>query len=210
MALEPGRLERLRRARRGERERGQTARPRRSSTISRTCGIFNDRMELRFDPSGTCTIVAGTFSHGQAHATTFAQVVVGLAWRAVRKHPLRPGRHQPGVVRPRHLWLATRRWSAALEALRARRLVQQGQELRRALLEASPADIQFKDGRFAVVGTDKADGAGRGGEGRLRPAGCRRGLGRRPRRRAALRAEPPNFPNGCHIARSRSIPTPAP
>src|SRR5262249_47886631 len=28
-------------------------------------GVFNERMELRCDPSGTVTIVAGTFSHGQ-------------------------------------------------------------------------------------------------------------------------------------------------
>src|SRR5215472_9782529 len=30
-------------------------------------GIFNERMELRFDPSGELTIVAGTLSHGQGH-----------------------------------------------------------------------------------------------------------------------------------------------
>jgi carbon-monoxide dehydrogenase large subunit len=38
-------------------------------------GVFNDRMELRFDPSGAVTIVAGTFSHGQSHATTYGQCV---------------------------------------------------------------------------------------------------------------------------------------
>jgi carbon-monoxide dehydrogenase large subunit len=36
---------------------------------------MNDRMELRYDPGGTVTIVAGTFSHGQGHATTYAQMV---------------------------------------------------------------------------------------------------------------------------------------
>ena len=38
-------------------------------------GVFNERMELRFDPSGHLTIVAGTHSHGQGHATTYAQLV---------------------------------------------------------------------------------------------------------------------------------------
>ena len=37
-------------------------------------GIFNDRMELRFDPSGALTVYGGTHSHGQGHATVFAQV----------------------------------------------------------------------------------------------------------------------------------------
>jgi carbon-monoxide dehydrogenase large subunit len=32
-------------------------------------------MELRFDPSGEITIVAGTLSHGQGHETSYAQMV---------------------------------------------------------------------------------------------------------------------------------------
>src|SRR5271154_2634445 len=32
-------------------------------------GIFNERMEVRFDPSGELTILAGTLSHGQGHET---------------------------------------------------------------------------------------------------------------------------------------------
>jgi CO/xanthine dehydrogenase Mo-binding subunit len=32
-------------------------------------GIFNDRMDLRFDPSGALSIFGGTHSHGQGHAT---------------------------------------------------------------------------------------------------------------------------------------------
>src|SRR5437773_2468287 len=55
------------------------------------CGVFNDRMELRFDPSGNVPIVAGTLSHGPGHATTYAPTVparlgIGLeasgAWSA--------------------------------------------------------------------------------------------------------------------------------
>ena len=38
-------------------------------------GVFNDRMEIRFDPGGMVTIIAGTHSHGQGHATAFAQLV---------------------------------------------------------------------------------------------------------------------------------------
>src|SRR5262249_1696326 len=51
------------------------------------CGVFNDRMELRFDPSGNVTIVAGTFSHGQGHATTYAQMVsewLGVPFENIR------------------------------------------------------------------------------------------------------------------------------
>jgi hypothetical protein len=65
-------------------------------------GVFNERMELRFDPSGMVTIVAGTHSHGQGHATTYAQLGLGLA-RVPSRAPPGPGRHPMGLVRPRHL-----------------------------------------------------------------------------------------------------------
>ena len=38
-------------------------------------GVFNERMELRFDPQGELTILAGTLSHGQGHETSYAQMV---------------------------------------------------------------------------------------------------------------------------------------
>ena len=75
-----GRLGRLR----GRRAASETAGRRRGRGIAffiEQGGVFNDRMELRFDPAGTVTIVAGTFSHGQGHETTYAQMVVRLARR---------------------------------------------------------------------------------------------------------------------------------
>ncbi len=50
-------------------------------------GIFNDRMDLRFDPSGSISIIAGTHSHGQGHATVFAQLVhewLGVPFETIR------------------------------------------------------------------------------------------------------------------------------
>ena len=50
-------------------------------------GVFNERMELRFDPSGMVSIIAGTHSHGQGHATAFAQLVsewLGVPLDAIR------------------------------------------------------------------------------------------------------------------------------
>jgi hypothetical protein len=36
-------------------------------------GIFNDRMDIRFDPGGTVTVFGGTHSHGQGHILTSAK-----------------------------------------------------------------------------------------------------------------------------------------
>ena len=66
-------------------------------------GIFNDRMDIRFDPGGTVTVFAGTHSHGQGHATVFAQLVHEFLGVPFEQHPLRAGRHRAGAVRARHL-----------------------------------------------------------------------------------------------------------
>ncbi len=50
-------------------------------------GIFNERMELRFDPSGELTIIAGTLSHGQGHETSYAQMVAD--WLGVPEDKIR-------------------------------------------------------------------------------------------------------------------------
>jgi carbon-monoxide dehydrogenase large subunit len=71
-----------------------------------TAGYANERMEIRFDPDGAVTIVAGTHSHGQGHATTYAQMVaewLGVSFETIRfiqgdtdKVPFRP-RHLRGA-----------------------------------------------------------------------------------------------------------------
>ena len=60
-------------------------------------------MELRFDPGGTVTILAGTHSHGQGHATTYAQMVA--EWLGVPFDAIRFVQGDTGAVavRPRHL-----------------------------------------------------------------------------------------------------------
>ena len=50
-------------------------------------GIFNESMGIHFDPGGNATIIAGTHSHGQGHATAFAQLVsewLGVPFERIR------------------------------------------------------------------------------------------------------------------------------
>ena len=49
--------------------------------------ISNERMEIRFDPSGNVSILAGTFSHGQGHETLYAQLLsewLGISFNDIR------------------------------------------------------------------------------------------------------------------------------
>ena len=73
-------------ARRKESERRGKLRGRAVTPYIELGGVFNERMEIRFDPGGMVTIIAGTHSHGQGHATAFAQLVaewLGVPFEAI-------------------------------------------------------------------------------------------------------------------------------
>jgi carbon-monoxide dehydrogenase large subunit len=163
-----------------------------------TCGIFNDRMELRFDPSGSVTIVAGTFSHGQSHATTFAQMVsewLGVPFESIRF--IQGDTNQVSFGRGTYGSRTSSVGGGALKVAAAN-LVEKAKSLASHLMEASPADIQFENGRFTIVGTDKSmalvDVAKAAYAPMFLPPGFGVGL------EASGAADGiPNFPNGCHV-----------
>jgi aerobic carbon-monoxide dehydrogenase large subunit len=163
-------------------------------------GIFNDRMEVRFDPSGTCTIVAGTFSHGQSHATTFAQVVsdwLGIPFDSIRllqgdTNQVSFGR---GTYGSRSAVVGTGALRGACDIV-----INKGKGFAAHMLEAAVADIQFKDGKFEVAGTDKAVPLTEVAKFAYHPAGLPRELGVGLEGAGNFAPEPPSFPNGCHIA----------
>ena len=89
-------------------------------------------------------------------------------------------------------------------------IVEKAKPMAAHLLEAAAGDIEFKDGRFAIVGTDRVDGADRRRQGVLpADASCRRSSRSGSRPRARSPASRRTIPTAATSARSRSIPTPA-
>lgn len=118
--------------------------------------VFNERMELRCDPGGTVTIVAGTHSHGQGHATTFAQMVSD--WLGVPFESIRHVQGDTDAVPFGRGTYAARSAVLGGSALRlaADAVIDKARQMAGHLMEASPADIEFKDGQFRIAGTDRA------------------------------------------------------
>src|SRR3954453_19338224 len=110
-------------------------------------GIFNERMEIRFDPSGMVTIVAGTFSHGQSHATTFAQCV--SEWLGVPFENIRYIQGDTIQVSFGRGTYASRSAVVGTGALRgaADAIIEKGKGFAGFLMEASAKDIVFEEGR---------------------------------------------------------------
>jgi len=163
-------------------------------------GIFNDRMDLRFNPDGTLTILAGTHSHGQGHATVFAQLA--NEWLDV---PLDSIRYVQGDTAEVGMGRGTYGARSAVvggSALKAASdaVIAKGKMLAAALMEADAADIEFKDGHYRVVGTDKAIPiieVAKASYAPMGPIADKFGVGLDAS--GSFSPNPPSHPNGAHV-----------
>ncbi len=186
--------------RRAESEKRGRIRGRGISCYLEAATIFNERMEIRFNPAGTVSVVAGTFSHGQGHETVYAQMVaefLGVDFDAVR---LIQG--DTDAVSFGRGTYGSRSMSLGGGALRiaANRIIEKGTQIAAFMMEAAPADIEFKEGKFAVKGTDKAVPITAVAKRSYFPMGYPVHLGVGLEAVGEFDMGPGNFPNGCQIA----------
>jgi carbon-monoxide dehydrogenase large subunit len=161
-------------------------------------GVFNERMELRFDPGGTVAIVAGTFSHGQGHHTTYAQLVshwLGIPFDAIRF--VQGDTDQVPFGRGTYAARSSMLGGCALKAA-ADAIVEKAKPMAAALMEAAAGDVEFKDGQFRVVGTDKAMPMMEVAKAFYHRMGITDKFGVGLEASGTFATDPPNFPNGCH------------
>jgi carbon-monoxide dehydrogenase large subunit len=165
-------------------------------------GVFNDRMEIRFDPSGMVSIIAGTHSHGQGHATAFAQLVA--EWLGVPFEAINYIQGDTDKVAFGRGTFAARSSLVGGNALRnaADQVIARGRQMAAALMEAAPEDIEFKAGTYSVIGTDKRMSITDVARAFFAPAGpvLKFGLGLDGvGTYSGVPGGAPNYPNGCHV-----------
>ncbi|MEO1223416.1 MAG: xanthine dehydrogenase family protein molybdopterin-binding subunit [Pseudomonadota bacterium] len=112
--------------------------------------------KIRFNATGNVLVYTGSHSHGQGHETTFAQLIstylgvptdhVEIIHGDTEKTPM-----GMGTYGSRSLSVGG---SAIVKA--AEKIIAKGTKIAAHLLEASEADIEFKDGAFTVAGTDRS------------------------------------------------------
>ncbi|SDC43534.1 xanthine dehydrogenase, molybdenum binding subunit apoprotein [Cupriavidus sp. YR651] len=125
-----------------------------AGALGARAGLF-EVGEIRVHPTGTVTVFTGSHSHGQGHETTFAQIVadrLGIALDAVEIVHGDTGRvpFGMGTYGSRSLAVGGSAIMKALDKVEAK-----AKKIAAHLLEASDADIEFKDGVFRVAGTDR-------------------------------------------------------
>jgi carbon-monoxide dehydrogenase large subunit len=162
--------------------------------------IFNDRMDLRFDPSGQVTILAGTHSHGQGHATVYAQMV--SEWLGVPFENIRFIQGDTNEVPMGRGTYGSRSMMVGGNALKraSDQIVEKAKPMAAKMLEASAGDLEFKNGSFSVVGTDKSIALTNVAKAFYAPMFLPNDVGVGLESQGTFAAEPPCYPNGCHIA----------
>ena len=111
---------------------------------------------IRIHPTGSVTVFTGSHSHGQGHETTFAQLVVDQLGVPLDQVEIVHGDTGEipfgmGTYGSRSLAVGG---SAMVKAMD--KIIAKGKRIAAHLMEASVADIEFKDGAFRVAGTDKS------------------------------------------------------
>ena len=126
-----------------------------ANAIERAAAPGIEYAEVRFEPSGSATLMVGTKNQGQGHETMYRQIAherLGLSPDDLRvidgdTDAVAFGQGSAGsrsaVIGGTALWLA------------ADKVIAKGRRLAAHLLEAAEADVGFANGRFTIAGTDR-------------------------------------------------------
>ena len=117
-------------------------------------GLYESAV-VRVDPTGTISVFTGTHSHGQGHATTFAQIVADKLGVPLDSIDIVHGDTDRipfgmGTYGSRSLAVGGTAISKAVD-----KVIEKGKIIAAHMMEASETDLEFKDGKFTVAGTDK-------------------------------------------------------
>ncbi len=167
-------------------------------SLGARAGLY-ESANVRVHPTGSVSVFTGTHSHGQGHETTFAQIVADRLGIPIDKVEVVHGDTSKipfgmGTYGSRSLAVGGSAIAKALD-----KIVAKGRKIAAHLLEAGEDDVEFKDGKFVVAGTDRAKTIG---EVALTayvphkyPAGLEPGL------EESAFYDPKNFtfPAGCHV-----------
>ena len=165
------------------------------------CATVSDRMEVRFDSSGGVSILAGTFSYGQGHETSYAQMI--HEWLDVPIAKIRLVQGDTDIIATGRGSFGSRSMTIGGSALKQAcdQIIAKGQRAAAILLDCAPEDLGFADGYYHGAGKmipldQVAKAMFSWGAPRPLPADLRNGLDGV----GYFSADTQNYPNGCYIA----------
>ncbi|MDH5287802.1 MAG: xanthine dehydrogenase family protein molybdopterin-binding subunit [Betaproteobacteria bacterium] len=151
--------------------------------------VFNERVSVSVDADGTIEIFSATQAMGQGLATTLAQLAVDVFGVPIERVRIAMGDTDRGTgfgsAGSRSLFVG----GSAVHVASVR-TIDKAKALAADALEAAASDIEYRDARFAIAGTDRS-------------IGLFELAARQPERAIRLRSESSvesaSWPNGAHV-----------
>ncbi len=170
-----------------------------SNTIEATASGLLEHAEMRFDPTGTLTLLMGTHDHGQGHATTFKQVLfdkLGIDSDLVK---FKYGDTDLVMAGTGTFGSRSVACGGTAVVIAAEKVIERGKKIAAHLLEAAEADLAFAQGKFTVAGTDKSISLIDVAKTSFMPGRLPRGMEAGLFETGTYDGGVPTFPNGCHV-----------
>ena len=146
------------------------------------------------------TVAVGTHDHGQGHQTTFRQIIS-------TKLGIDPSRIRFSYGDTDEVMIGTGTFGSRSTAcggtamlMAAEKIIAKGRRLAAHLMEAGEDDIEFRDGRFVVAGTDRQVDLAEVARTAFVPARLPKGMEPGLFETGTFDGGERTYPNGCHIA----------
>jgi aerobic carbon-monoxide dehydrogenase large subunit len=170
-----------------------------TNTIEATAAGMLEHAEIRFDATGTLTLLMGTHDHGQGHGTTFKQVLNERLGVEPDKVRFRYGDTDEVLTGTGTFGSRSAACGGAALVIAADKVIARGKKIAAHLLEAAEADLTFSNGKFTVAGTDRAIGLIEVAKASFLPGRLPPGMERGLFENGTYDGGVPTYPNGCHI-----------
>ena len=113
---------------------------------------------VRFNATGSVTVISGAHSHGQGHETTMAQIISDHLGVPIENIEVVEGDTDKATMGTGTFGSRSTSVGGSALVKAADKIIDKGRKIAAHLLEASVEDIEFDSGTFQVAGTDKSIG----------------------------------------------------
>jgi len=171
-----------------------------STTVEASNVGLIEHAELRFDPGGSITLLVGTHDHGQGHQTAYRQIIAEKLGIDPKRINVKWGDTDQIAIGTGTFGSRSMVAGGTAITLAARKIVEKGSKIAAHLLEAGEHDIEFRDGKFIVAGTDRSVDMVQVARDSFMPARIPKGMEPGLMEAGTFDGGHRTFPNGCHIS----------
>jgi carbon-monoxide dehydrogenase large subunit len=170
-----------------------------SNTIERAAAGGFEAAEIRFDRTGTVTLLSGSITQGQGHETIYKQLLCDrLGVHPDQVHYVQGDTEKVAIGEGTGGSRSAALGGSAVH-LATEKIVVKAKTVAGSVLGADPGEINFDDGLFSALRSNRRLAIGEVARESLNPENLPDGMDLGLIAGATFSCKEQNFPNGCHI-----------